>query len=59
MSLYEAHKIAEHVHKKIEDEMPEVISVINDLLERLRNLPDTGIAISHDLKIGEKDFLYL
>ncbi len=24
MSLYEAHKIAEHVHKKIEDEMPEV-----------------------------------
>lgn len=47
----------EMLRSLVEDEMPEVISVINDLLERLRNLPDTGIAISHDLKIGEKDFL--
>lgn len=39
-----------------EDDAARMISVVNDLLGRLRSLPDIGIAVPTDLKLSEKDF---
>lgn len=39
-----------------EDDAKDVISVINDLLQRLRSLPDIGIVIPTDLQLCKDDF---
>lgn len=40
-----------------EDNADVIISVINDLLERLRNLPDIGITVPSDLQLSNDDFI--
>lgn len=40
-----------------EDDGSEIITIINDLLKRLKSLPDTGISIPPDLRLSEDDFL--
>ena len=39
-----------------EDDAKDVISVINDLLQRLRSLPDIGIVTPTDLQLCKDDF---
>lgn len=40
-----------------EDDMHTMIPLINDLLGRLKNLPDIGIAVPVDLQLSEDDFV--
>lgn len=39
-----------------EDDAKTIISVVNDLLERLKSLPDIGIIVPSDLQLGKNDF---
>lgn len=40
-----------------EDDADTIISVINDLLGRLKNLPDIGITVPSDLQLSDDDFV--
>lgn len=40
-----------------EDDAQTIITVINDLLKRLKNLPDIGIVVPSDLQLTKDDFV--
>lgn len=40
-----------------EDDAPTIIGVINDFLERLKNLPEIGITVPSDLQLSDNDFI--